>query len=168
MGRYITLELNEDNPTAVTLLVPFVADKSAAKALLDTFVTIAKEVAADPEVQVSKLVVAKPEPATGLAHSDFERIALTEPHRPAVRTKLGDLSYGEMNDRADRFAHYLHQRGIKHEDLVPTYMDKSAETLVVIFGILKAGAGFGEYLVNRTVIPPIPSTLARMRRVAFK
>ncbi|KAL4916112.1 hypothetical protein BDW62DRAFT_202950 [Aspergillus aurantiobrunneus] len=141
--QYITLEIDESRPHVAKLLVPFAADVSAAQSLLDTFVRTVKQMAADPQVSVGQLLSAElPEEPFGLAHAAFERCAAAEPHRPAIRTKRGELSYGDFNRRAECFASHLRRRGVCHGEMVPLYMDKSEYTLAAIFGILKAGAAF--------------------------
>lgn len=153
--QYVTLELDESQPGSVKLLVPFAAEYSGAKALLDTFVGIVKQMAADPQTPVGNLI-GKPQTEEapksyetkqfpndfGFAHAAFEHIAATEPERTAIKTKRGGLSYGDMNARAERMAHYLTQLGVKPGDFVPLYMDKSEDTLVAVFGVLKSGAAF--------------------------
>jgi non-ribosomal peptide synthetase component F len=133
------------------LLVPFSARVSDADALLKTFIDIVKQIAASPDTPLSSLISA---PTTisidrtthdevfGLAHSAFEKCAATDPSRPAIRTKSGELSYGDFNTRAEDFAQHLMRVGVKHGEMIPIYMEKSEETLVTIFGILKAGAAF--------------------------
>lgn len=101
--------------------------------------------AADSQVLVRDLVAPELDAEKfGLAHSAFERWAALEPCRLAVKTKQIELSYEELNKRADCFAHLLRKSGIRSGDFVPVFMEKSEQTLVVILGILKAGAAFGE------------------------
>ncbi|KAI1368161.1 hypothetical protein F5Y08DRAFT_10285 [Xylaria arbuscula] len=141
--QYTTIELDETNPTQIKLLIPCSADEYAARDLLDTFVLIVERMATDPQVLVRDLVTPEPEAEQfGLAHSAFEHWAAVEPGRLAVKMKQTELSYGELNKRADCFAHLLRKSGVRHGDFVPVFMEKSEQTLVVILGILKAGASF--------------------------
>src|SRR5262249_1424318 len=52
------------------------------------------------------------------------------------------LSYGELNRRANRLAHYLRSQGIGSESLVGICLDRSIEMVVAIIAILKAGGGY--------------------------
>ena len=52
------------------------------------------------------------------------------------------LSYSELNAKANSFAFWLLSQGCRHGEIIPLYVEKSAETLISIFGILKAGASF--------------------------
>jgi non-ribosomal peptide synthetase component F len=156
------LEFDESKPEIVYLIVPYTADAEAAQALLDDFVAILKQMAASPDSPVGGLIdpanqaklktptpLAKPEDF-GLAHTAFEQQAINNPTRPAIQTKTGVLSYGEFNARAERFASHLLQLGVKPGDMVPLFMQKSEDTLIAIFGVLKAGAAFGEYCLSRS------------------
>ncbi|KAI0165441.1 hypothetical protein GGR52DRAFT_575533 [Hypoxylon sp. FL1284] len=150
--QYVTLEVDESHPKSAKLLVPFSADVSGAQDLLNTFVSTVKKMAKHPDISIGSLIGHEKEqktagikqhwPEFSYAHSAFEKHAHAEPHRVAIKTKHGVVSYGEMNARAERFAHYLAQSGVKAGDMVPLFMDKSDDTLVAIFGILKAGAAF--------------------------
>ncbi len=123
-----------------------------AAAVLQTFVDTLKRMAANPSASLGSLIQQMPPTAPipksplketfHLAHTAFERYALGNPHRIAIRTAQGDLSYGDFNSRADCFAAHLLRSGVQHGEMIPLYRDKSADTLVAIFGILKAGAAF--------------------------
>jgi amino acid adenylation domain-containing protein len=61
------------------------------------------------------------------------------------------LTYRELNDRANRLANYLLAIGVKSGDLIGIALDRSIETIVGILGILKAG---GAYLPLDLSYPP--------------
>ncbi|MEJ7675692.1 MAG: AMP-binding protein [Chitinophagaceae bacterium] len=52
------------------------------------------------------------------------------------------LTYKELNERANQLAHYLRSKGIREETLVPICIERSLEMIVGIFAILKAGAAY--------------------------
>ena len=52
------------------------------------------------------------------------------------------LSYGQLNERANRVAHYLRARGIEADSLVAIYAQRSLEMIVGVLGILKAGGAY--------------------------
>ncbi|MCY9764278.1 AMP-binding protein, partial [Paenibacillus alvei] len=52
------------------------------------------------------------------------------------------LTYGELNERANRLAHYLRKLGAGPEVLVGICAERSTELAVGILGILKSGAAY--------------------------
>ncbi|MET7699934.1 amino acid adenylation domain-containing protein [Streptomyces sp. NPDC005485] len=52
------------------------------------------------------------------------------------------LSYAELDARAARFAGLLAGHGVRHGDTVGVYLERSAELVVTVLGILKAGAAY--------------------------
>jgi amino acid adenylation domain-containing protein len=63
---------------------------------------------------------------------------------------VGDrrLGYREIDEETNRLAHALRGHGVRRNDRVVLFLDNSAETVVGLFGILKAGAIFS--VVNPT------------------
>lgn len=52
------------------------------------------------------------------------------------------MTYGELNRRANQLAHYLRRRGVKPETLVGLCVTRSLEMVIGILGILKAGGAY--------------------------
>ena len=50
-----------------------------------------------------------------------------------------EISYRELDERSNQLGHYLRERGVGEETLVPICIDRSVELIVGILGILKAG-----------------------------
>ncbi|PSL44993.1 amino acid adenylation domain-containing protein [Chitinophaga niastensis] len=62
----------------------------------------------------------------------------------AVAITFGDqqLSYQELDERANRLAHCLQQKGVQPESLVPVCIERSLEMIIAMLGILKASAAY--------------------------
>lgn len=52
------------------------------------------------------------------------------------------LTYRELNEKANRLGHYLRRKGVGDGWLVPVCVDRSADMIVALLGILKAGAAY--------------------------
>jgi amino acid adenylation domain-containing protein/non-ribosomal peptide synthase protein (TIGR01720 family) len=52
------------------------------------------------------------------------------------------LTYRELNERANRVAHYLRRQGVKPETLVGVMLERSIDLIVTIMGVSKAGGAY--------------------------
>jgi non-ribosomal peptide synthetase component F len=65
----------------------------------------------------------------------FESRIKEHPDRIAVVSKTGELTYAELNERANRLAWHLLSRGIAPGSLVPVCTDRSADMAVGVLGV---------------------------------
>jgi non-ribosomal peptide synthetase-like protein len=72
----------------------------------------------------------------------FERACDRDPAALAVQCGSARCGYGELDERANRLAHVLGERGVGAGDRVGILLDRSIETYVSIHGGLKAGAAY--------------------------
>ncbi|MEU6231853.1 amino acid adenylation domain-containing protein [Kitasatospora sp. NPDC047058] len=72
----------------------------------------------------------------------FEEQAARRPDAVAVRHGGQQLTYGELNARANRVAHHLRGAGVGPDVLVGLCADRSPELVVGLLGILKAGGAY--------------------------
>ena len=75
-------------------------------------------------------------------HQLFEAQAARTPEAIAVVWEGGELSYGELNARANRLAHHLMALGVGPETLVGVCLERSPALIVALLGILKAGGAY--------------------------
>ena len=71
-----------------------------------------------------------------------EQQALARGGATAVACDGETLTYVELNKRANQLAHYLQRAGIRPEEFVGIYMERSIETVIAILGVLKAGGAY--------------------------
>ncbi len=76
------------------------------------------------------------------AHRLFEAQAAETPGALAVEFEGEQLTYAELNERANRIAHYLRKLGVGPESLVGVCIERSNEMLTGLLAILKAGGAF--------------------------
>jgi microcystin synthetase protein McyB len=75
-------------------------------------------------------------------HELFEEQVERNPDAIAVIFADQELTYQQLNNRANQLAHYLQEKGVKPEVLVGILVDRSIEMLVGLLGILKAGGAY--------------------------
>lgn len=98
-----------------------------------------------PEAQraVREAVNSTTAPPSGEAiHDGFFRNALAGPEAPAVFSRDGDLTYGELRERALGVTAALRDNGVQPGDLVALIGPKCAEQIPAVLGILAAGAAY--------------------------
>ena len=77
------------------------------------------------------------------AEQSPDRIALVLPAGNSISNgNATQLSYGELNRRANMLAVRLLEMGVSQGDLIAVWMRRSIETIVAFLGILKAGAAY--------------------------
>lgn len=80
--------------------------------------------------------------AQAYLHQLFEAQAERTPDNPAVVFEDKQLSYRELNRRANQLANYLRGKGIGPEVLVGVFSERSIEMVVALLGVLKAGGAY--------------------------
>ncbi len=83
-----------------------------------------------------------------LVHDFLRDSAVRHPGKPYLRCDGKAKSFGEVDRESDHLACELHAAGIRRGERVAVFMDNSAELVVSVFGVLKAGAVF--VIINPT------------------
>ncbi|MGC9395827.1 MAG: amino acid adenylation domain-containing protein [Anaerolineae bacterium] len=95
-------------------------------------------------------------PQDRCAHHGFELQAQKTPDAVAIIAGQQRFTYHEINARANQLARYLHKLGAGPETLIGLYIERSAEAVIGLLGILKAGAA---YLPLDPTYPPARTAL---------
>ncbi|MFD1119771.1 non-ribosomal peptide synthetase [Sphaerisporangium aureirubrum] len=130
-------------------------DEPTARSLAGRLTRVLTQVAADPATRLSDLDVLDPAerrtvleewndtarqvPSTTLVEL-FRAQARRTPDAVAVLDETVALTYAELDARSDRVARWLRGRGAGPESRVAVLMDRSADLMCVLWGVLKAGA----------------------------
>jgi amino acid adenylation domain-containing protein len=77
-----------------------------------------------------------------LVHEMFEAHAERSPHAVAVVCQDRQLTYGELNKRANQLARFLRAIGVGAERRVALLMERSVEMVVALLATLKAGGAY--------------------------
>lgn len=129
--------------------------RNAVETLARRFATLLSGAAANPNTAVSSLPVMDAKerqqvvsafnqtkadyPQGKCIHELFEQQAMRFPNRPALRCGEQEFSYAQLNTRANQLAHYLRKSGVGANTAVGLCVERSAEMIIGLLGILKAG-----------------------------
>ncbi len=139
-------------------------DRPGVEVLGRRLAGVLEAVAGDPRIRVGELEVltpgerglvlgewggamapAGPEvgPGRGVGLEElFERVAAGRPGAVAVECGAERWSYAELDAAADRVAGALAEAGVRAEDRVGVFMERSAGLVAVLLGVLKAGGAY--------------------------
>ncbi|MBE9374453.1 amino acid adenylation domain-containing protein [Saccharopolyspora sp. HNM0983] len=82
------------------------------------------------------------EPRAATLPQLFEEQVAADPDALALTCGDETISYAELNDRANQLAHHLIDHGVGPEQLVALALPRSAELVVSLLAVLKAGAAY--------------------------
>ncbi|MFH8342788.1 amino acid adenylation domain-containing protein [Streptomyces sp. AM6-12] len=132
-------------------------DHATAVSIVARFVRILEQVVADPDVRLGDVDVLGADERRwllGTANDTAEpvrgadvvaavaRHAETAPAATAVVCGDESLTFGELEARANRLAHWLIGRGVRQESLVAVCLPRSVELIVALLAVQKAGGAY--------------------------
>ena len=133
-------------------------DSGTIERLAGHFVNLLAGIVANPQAQISQLpLLTEVEqqqlliewnntqvdyPQIKCIHTLFEEQVERTPDAIAVVFENQQLTYTELNGRANQLAHYLQKLGVKADTLVGICVERSLEMMVGLLGILKAGGAY--------------------------
>ncbi|MFB2875364.1 amino acid adenylation domain-containing protein [Floridanema aerugineum] len=122
------------------------------------FVTLLESIVANPQQQIGQLTLLTEAeqqqllvewnntqvdyPVNQCVHQLFEVQCLRTPDAVAVVFENQQLTYSQLNAKANQLAHYLRSLGVGAEVLVGICVERSIEMIVGLLGILKAGGAY--------------------------
>jgi amino acid adenylation domain-containing protein len=141
-------------------------DAETIERMLGNFQTLLEGIVTNPEQKIAELpllteferqqlaVWNKTEtdyPKDACIHQLFEEQVEKSPNAIALVFEDEQLTYQELNQRANQLAHHLRNLGVGPEVLVGICVERSLEMIVGLLGILKAG---GAYVPLDPAYPP--------------
>ncbi|MFC7443126.1 amino acid adenylation domain-containing protein [Laceyella putida] len=81
-------------------------------------------------------------PGDQTIHALFEQQVQRTPDQVAVVFKDEELTYRQLDERANQLAHALRRRGVGREQIVGILVRPSLEMIIGVLGVLKAGAAY--------------------------
>src|SRR5262249_34112179 len=82
------------------------------------------------------------EPSAACLHDLVEQQVERTPDAVALTYRGVDLSYRELDRRANRVANYLQSQGVRPNSIVGVCIERSPEMIIALLGILKSGAAY--------------------------
>ena len=79
---------------------------------------------------------------TALIPMAMDAAADKTPDAPALRFSKTTLTYADLSCRSDQLAALLHEYGVRRGDRVGLYFNKSIESVIALYGVMKAGAAY--------------------------
>ncbi|WP_246114154.1 non-ribosomal peptide synthetase [Streptomyces montanus] len=132
-------------------------DADAAEGIAARFARVLGQLVSDPDVPVGSVDV-RPEAererllagfnetpaatAEGTVPDQFERQAAATPDARALLFEDVQLTYRELDERANRLAHALIERGVGPETVVAVATRRSPDLVVALLGVAKAGGAY--------------------------
>lgn len=116
-----------------------------------------EQITRSPSARLSELSILTPvelvlvrkwnDTAANLEHAEcihhlIEQQARAIPDAIGVDFEGQELTYGELNARANQVAHHLRARGVGPEVLVGIFIERSIEMIIGLLGVLKAGGAY--------------------------
>ncbi|HEU4562240.1 MAG TPA: amino acid adenylation domain-containing protein, partial [Longimicrobium sp.] len=133
-------------------------ERGTVERMLGHLARVLEQVAADADVRLSQMELlgeaelalvlgewnrtAAGYPADLCIHQLFETQADRTPGAVAVVFEGAELTYAELDARANRLAHYLRALGVGPEVRVGVCLERSLELPVSVLGVLKAGGAY--------------------------
>jgi amino acid adenylation domain-containing protein/FkbH-like protein len=132
-------------------------DSTTIEHMLEHFEVLVEDIVAHPERHIAELALLSPEeerrilidfnqttrPYDDLClHDLVARKARAVPDSAALIDGERRITYHELNTRANQIAHYLRERGAGPDTPVGIYCERSAELIIGVLGILKAGSAY--------------------------
>ncbi|MBD2360529.1 amino acid adenylation domain-containing protein [Anabaena minutissima FACHB-250] len=126
--------------------------------MVENFQTLLASIVTNPEVAISELNILSDRqrhqllvefnkteadyPQDKCIHQLFEEQVARTPDSVAVVFDNQQLTYQQLNSRANQLAHHLQDLGVSPEVLVGICVERSLEMLIGMLGILKAGGAY--------------------------
>lgn len=127
------------------------------KRMQDQFTILLNEIVSKPQAKLQQLsIITKREldkiyewnktdfdyVKTICIHQLFEQQVAKTPDQTALSFQGEDLSYADLNVKANQIAHLLLENDIKPDNLVGILVNRSSEMVITMLGVLKAGAAY--------------------------
>jgi amino acid adenylation domain-containing protein len=157
LDLYINFDERRDGLMAAITYNPDLFEDETIARMVAHWQTVLEAAVANPDTRISQLpLLTEPERhqllvewnateqeySQACIHELFEAQAAKTPDATALIFSATQLTYGQLNQRANQMAHYLKRNGVASGQRVAVCMERSLDTVIGLLGILKAGAAY--------------------------
>ncbi|MEH2390266.1 MAG: amino acid adenylation domain-containing protein [Nostoc sp.] len=132
--------------------------EATIEGMIKVFQTLLAGIVTNPELPISQIplldesekqqLISKWQPITEpfftekCIHHLFEAQVAANPQKIAVISQGSEITYEELNRKANQLAHYLKKQGLVPEAVVGIYLQREIEMIIAFMGVLKAGGAY--------------------------
>lgn len=158
-GHYLKLQVHDFNATGSIQLMFDVnmalLEGRKMESIAADYQHLLAEFMADANAKIDLLTAAEREQLALFNQTDFqfpnshqsivdlfETQVTKRPDQTAIVFEDQQLSFTQLNEKANQLAHYLESQTLAKEELVAICLDRSLEMMIALLGVLKAGAAY--------------------------
>ncbi len=158
LDLHVMLDNRDDEVFGPFVYNPDLYDRKSIQRLVHHWKELLRSIAHAPEAPIGELTILSDEdlqlvlhqsndtrtsyPKDACLHELIEKQAERSPETTALVFEGENLSYRELNIRANKLAHHLRALGVGADSLVGVCMERSVEMVVALLGVLKAGGAY--------------------------
>lgn len=132
-------------------------DRSTINAMIKHYLQLLRSIVENPDEKIDLLeIIDKEEKQVLFNYNDtaadypsqktvidlFNEQVASSPDATAFITGITQITYKELDEWSSQFCRYLQSFGVKKGDFVPLCIQRSAEMMIALWGIIKSGAAY--------------------------
>lgn len=158
----LNIEMSEifagPHPQGIEVLVEYRTDlykTDTVSSLMERYVMVLEQVFSNPALSALSIMTKKEREKVLVSwnphghlskrqtiSAQFEYMASKYPERMAVSDEKDELSYADLNKKANQLARILLEKGVRTDTFVALLMPRSVDMIVSILAVLKTGAAY--------------------------
>jgi amino acid adenylation domain-containing protein/FkbM family methyltransferase len=158
MDMYLSMTESADGLHGSLEYSTDVFEQTSMTRMMNHFRVLLKSIVANPALKLGEIQLFEPEERTRVLkdwnktavqyagdralHELFEEQVARTPEAAAVVYEGEQLTYRELNERANQLARHLQGLGVGPDVVVPFCMERSLELVIGLMGVLKAGGAY--------------------------
>lgn len=132
-------------------------ERETIESMAEQFLLVLRQVSSNPDVELTRIKLLSESQRQrvledfnstevvfpdGVIHTFIEEQVVRTPNSVAISCDGIDITYDELNRRANQLARWLQLNGVRADSLVGVAMDRCANMVVALLAVLKAGGAY--------------------------